>query len=257
MSREWVLPTIAALVMGGLGFAVIGRHAPGRDISVGGDPSSDIDAPSINLTPAQAYFLSNLGGYGGLYWVEPLKPIEQYDVAGDGLDTADIAHAQRIIDAAKRAEAISAVLRYDLNGDYAVTRAEIMGSADQQQSGSMQETAARLIGLHDANRDERITIEEVGRSVPESLDGRFDSALRPARLLLSLDPNHDGHLTLGEGKALAATAVALIDTNRDGAVSNGERKAAQNLISDAQGVNNRNLNEIAPKAGIETPLTVE
>ncbi len=153
------------------------------------------------------------------YIASTIAPIRQADRDQDGLDHADIERLQIIARARDRANGIGQVLRYDLDGDFTVTRTELAQSAngDPEQLSPM---LASLLKRYDSDGDGRITLEEAANSALRNRD--TDTSLEN---LLALDPDGDGRLTATELRFVAQNAFAIVDSDGDGVISKEEDAA--------------------------------
>ncbi len=148
------------------------------------------------------------------------------------LDQSDIDGARLRREAATRAARVQSVLKYDLDGDGVVSRAEIEeGMAPSKSSRGFAGQIERIMA-QDANGDGRIEIAEV-------LAGTTSvrrNATQTDRLkdLLSLDPNVDGRLTGNELEAIGQKIFAAYDSDGDGSISDEESALWQLVRREAQ-----------------------
>jgi Ca2+-binding EF-hand superfamily protein len=166
------------------------------------------------------------------------------DVAGEtGSISAAEMRGQQTRDAAlRRANAIGAILRYDLNGDLLVSSSEIINAQTNpaQRAARAKKTktetlgarqtrlaraeADRLIQRYDSNRDGAISMTEMVASIDQ------DEAPRRNGLILTLLATQlggDGKLTRPEVKTAAQRTFKLIDKNKDRRISAEEYAATQ------------------------------
>ena len=138
-------------------------------------------------------------------------------------------HRENAQTAARRASAIGAVLRYDLNGDLPVTADEVLTAqkinmptphpARTKAISAQRSEWDRLMERYDTNRDGAIDMQEVSQAaLPEDRQGRAS----PISALLDSEMGRDGKLTRKEVKAFAQRTFKAIDTNKDGRISTDE-----------------------------------
>ncbi|MES1202899.1 MAG: EF-hand domain-containing protein [Pseudomonadota bacterium] len=131
--------------------------------------------------------------------------------------------------ASRRADAIGAVLRYDLNGDLRVTADEVLTAqkinaptphpARTKKASAARAEWDRLMQRYDYNLDGAIDLQEVSRAA--SAEDRSDRA-NPIAALLDSDLGRDGKLTRTEVKAFGQRTFTAIDTNKNGRISSEE-----------------------------------
>jgi Ca2+-binding EF-hand superfamily protein len=161
------------------------------------------------------------------YLADLVQPIRSYGSTPGILTRADIELERRKEQAAARASALSEVMRYDLDGDGVVTRAEIRQAVVRDGNGRPDRTVDELIDRYDANGDDRITQAEISTAADDS-----PRLYQVARLdaLLTLDPSGDGRLTIDELTTIGREVFGRFDTDHDGQISPAEYTAGQPLL---------------------------
>lgn len=153
------------------------------------------------------------------YVAQVVAKLRIADRDGNGLDRVDVDFERQTAQASVRASAIGDILRYDLNADLKVTRAELEqvfpGKADYRE-----QSIAHVIERNDANGDGAITIEEAADA--SMRDRHKDSSLEA---LLALDPNRDGRLMPAELQNIAQHAFKIVDQDSNGVISKDEDAA--------------------------------
>ncbi len=168
-----------------------------------------------------------------------LTMFDQADFDGGGVMQSDYERAARVRNAQQRAARITAILRYDLNGDGKVTRAEVIevethppltqvgappaAPAPAQNSDASQQVVDRLMAL-DANRDGALVLSEMLSFANEQTQrtaSRYKSELTLPKFL---DEDGDGAVSRAEFKALFDHVFQAADGNNDDRLSPGERE---------------------------------
>ncbi|GEM_PF-2004370 len=138
------------------------------------------------------------------------------DRDGDGLDAQDIAFIIAKQNTDNRRISIIKMLLYDYDGDLRVTRAELqLGTL---RSASERNEATRLFVRYDVNGDGAVTPEEIVANQPPGRPGKE----RRLMDMLALDPDGDGRLTAVEMREIAQAAFNRLDHDRDGKLSRDE-----------------------------------
>ena len=136
-----------------------------------------------------------------------------FQISPDGIATPAAAELQRAQQkAVARAREITALLRYDLNGDGNLTDHEV-----QQQFPylSVQERASLMLKILDGddNADQTLSLEEIlaiGRNTDAQLDSRANAQMLEA--IMAFDYNGDGQVSLDEASAvIAAIDPAILE----------------------------------------------
>lgn len=142
------------------------------------------------------------------------------------LDQGDIDDARLKEEAAARASRAQNVLRYDLDADGSVTRAEVE-TVMTSNSSSPRNLDRQIDGImaQDRNGDGRIEISEILADPP--MVRRNAGLSVQLQDLLSLDPDKDGKLTGNELEAIGRQIFAGYDTDGDGSISEEESAAWQ------------------------------
>ncbi|WP_158914454.1 EF-hand domain-containing protein [Caulobacter sp. S45] len=158
-----------------------------------------------------------------------MSPLRRADRSGDGLDRTDIAYLAQQEAAQRRAQRFMEVLRYDLNGDLRVTRAEIetaQPSYARRPAGYVQTMADRLMDRYDQNHHGVIDIHEI---VTAQDTGNYWEDHERTRLeqLLSLGGNR---LTAAALERIAEKSFDSVDTDHNGTISEDEYKAVRARI---------------------------
>jgi Ca2+-binding EF-hand superfamily protein len=172
-----------------------------------------------------------------------LAPFDE--IAGDAgvISVQDMRDRRSQQAAQRRASAIGAILRYDLNGDLRITAAEIVNAqtTDAQRAsvsrGKKKKAieaprsarlarieAERVMQRYDSNRDGAIDMTEVSQAC--DLDGASNRTSQISALLAT-DLGKDGKLTRKEVKAFARRTFNAIDMNKDGRISSEEYAATK------------------------------
>lgn len=194
--------TVATVAAGAIAFAYVSNHKSD-------DASTDILLTSLYPNTALEQYMSQI-----------VSMMRGADREGDGLQRADVEFARASRLAQQRASSISGILRYDLNGDFKVSKDEMM----QFMPGGL---AGRNYGVQqqfnelDKDGDHIITIEEAAQKIFASSGND-----RPEDLL-GLDPNKDGTLTLVELRSVAETFFASFDKDGNGILSPKEYEPVQ------------------------------
>lgn len=149
------------------------------------------------------------------YVAEMVRVLRSADRMDDGLDADDIKFEAAERAARNRAGELGRVLRLDFDGDFRVSREEVVWSGkDKNHSRSTE--ATEILRRYDVNRDGVIEIQEiasVGRD--RTPRGQLDD-------LLALDPDGDGKLSAKELRLLAQHAFETLDVDGDGELSRTE-----------------------------------
>lgn len=188
---------------------------------------------------------------------QALMPIRQLDFDRNGLDDSDIDTAAAVSRAELRANQVSRLLRYDIDGDGSVTEAEVrkvliyQGGRRASDFGQddtelrLQKQVTEMLTL-DADGNKTVTMTEMLAADPQN--ERAGRDFDRYRILVKLDPSGDGQLTVEEMESLVRTAFKLIDTDGDGVIERNEFTAQQEMIMQSR----QELNMPActlPKAG--------
>jgi hypothetical protein len=152
------------------------------------------------------------------YVADIVGKLRAADPGGDGLDRADLDLRRQRDAAAMRASQVTEVLRYDLDGDFIVTRGELergfQGQDDYRERG-----IARLLERYDTDGNGAITLKEA------AADPRMRQSDPAPAALLALDPDGNGKLTADELGPMAEHAFRLVDRDGDGVISQDEDAA--------------------------------
>lgn len=152
-----------------------------------------------------------------------LDILRSADRDDNGLDANDIALGRSIASASNRAQAVSRVLAFDLDGDFVVSADEALQVA---RTGNEERTHQAMFASYDLDGDERITLDELSQYQPEEHQDRMISAER----LLALEPGGDGSLSRSELWGLVERAFARVDADGDREISAGEYAAIERTI---------------------------
>lgn len=191
--------------------------------------------PNLEAREIPDVLLSQIGNRTTIerYVASVVGQLRSADRNGDGLDRGDIELAREIRLAQSRAQMVGQVLRYDLDGDFVVTRKEL-----EQSFGNAENTSYSGVDYElkqfDRNHDGRITLAEAAQAQPNVSieDSTADS-------LLALDPNGDGRLMPAELQAMAEHAFKIVDRDGDGTISKDEDAAIAEQRSLAQWLRTR------------------
>lgn len=165
--------------------------------------------------------------------------LRQHDRNGDGLDVADVTWLERTTAATARANALSQVMRYDLDGDLKVGAAEVRETvnAPEASQGRTRAASDRLgeqnfqrameeVGWFDTNGDGVVTVREAA-SVPSKAYRARGYRVEAPRMLMALPDAADGRLTAQELGAYGRRLFAAADRDGDGVLSDVEAEAAR------------------------------
>ncbi|MEP2102576.1 MAG: hypothetical protein ABJP02_03385 [Parasphingorhabdus sp.] len=119
----------------------------------------------------------------------------------------------------RRRHAINQLLGFDYNGDYTVTRAEIIEYSRSLDATQREEEADSQMARFDRDGDGVATLEEVTQIDPEEEQKERDLFLNG---LLALDPDDDGQLTVLELSRIAKKVFDHFDQNENGLIDKGE-----------------------------------
>jgi Ca2+-binding EF-hand superfamily protein len=170
-----------------------------------------------------------------------LMPIRELDLDGNGLDAADFDTARTMVMAQGRATEVGRILLSDIDGDGAVTEAEIRQTLNYQYSrtdpdgtsGKTQDWVQRKLEeemARDTDGDKVITLKEM---LAPLAGRRTIWPYEEKRELLKLDQNGDGRLTVEELEAVVRLAFRQVDADGDGVLSRQEFSANQQAIAAA------------------------
>jgi len=142
--------------------------------------------------------------------------LRQMDADGNGLDEGDLDFAVKRAGAQLRAGYASDRLRYDLDGDASVSRAEIEAVVARESSASgssapsqWQKERVDEIMLDDADGNGIISgVELVSVPASRKRDRSDDRLLPLAQAFLAADPDHDGIVTQAESFAIIAKVLS-------------------------------------------------
>lgn len=158
-----------------------------------------------------------------------LQPFDEMAGKAGVIKVQDMRDRQNAQAASRRASAIGAVLRYDLNGDLRVTADEVLAAqkidaptphpARTKKVSAARAEWDRLLLRYDTNRDGAVDMPEVSQAA--ALEDR-PSRANPIAALLDSDLGKDGKLTRKEVKAFAQRTFKTIDVNKDGRISSEE-----------------------------------
>lgn len=162
------------------------------------------------------------------YLAQQLSPLRAADRDGDGLDRDDIALVNARRRSEGRASRIGRILRYDLNGDLKVSRAEMLRAATGEPENIDRFVDNEFDEL-DFDGDDVITLAEASDAGEEEASGR-----QSLEKLLELDPNADGRLTAAELRHLAEGVFNSVDRDGDGKISADEYRAVASRIQAIQ-----------------------
>ncbi|GAB2179419.1 EF-hand domain-containing protein [Dongia sp. agr-C8] len=197
---------------------------------------------------------------------QALAPIRQHDLDGNGLDSADIATAESVEAANRRAQRVSTALRYDLDGNGQVTELEARRSLEFQQGRQMQQgidleqrrtMMERQLGqilAFDLDRDGSISMSEMLAAEDkgnQSREALYDSLRR----LLLADPNGDGRVTPAELETIVRAAFAQLDGNGNGVIDMPEYTAYRAELQEITAMTKATGCKL-PKAGPDEEVTL-
>ncbi len=163
--------------------------------------------------------------------------------ASDGMSVTynDMKNAQEDFLRRQRLQRLRNLLEYDLNFDSQVTFQEIQQLFQRKNKNRNLEGTARLahiqredpvneLRVYDSNNDGILSYQEMS-SENDPHKGREqrnnDSVIEN---ILALDPNKDGRVTAEEITVLARNAYNIVDTNKNGMISEFEQNAYQEAL---------------------------
>lgn len=171
------------------------------------------------------------------------------DVNSDGVvSNADLEQYRVETAAAGRAYAIGELLRYDLDGDGIVTRAEVVQVETRRLRSARKDPrlaqdelsilqridqAADLRMRADLNKDGRIDWPEMqafAKQAPALSELSFEPTFR---MIMSFDKDGDGAVTIEEFDHAAERVFHAIDVDKDGTLSNNEIAAFRREVEQA------------------------
>lgn len=158
-----------------------------------------------------------------------------------GVTPQGIDDLRKIAAAQRRTQAVTQVLAYDLDGDGAVTKAEIVAVMQPRArqmihaNGVQLEPTAQQVHLQldrlvsdalklDTDHDDVISAAEIRQEGQRQADQASASWLQGATQFvpMTLDANGDGAVSLAEYEAAVREQFAAIDQDGDGRISSGE-----------------------------------
>jgi Ca2+-binding EF-hand superfamily protein len=175
----------------------------------------------------------NQGAVIGQYVAQVVGTLRSADRAGDGLDRDDVTLAREQQWAQMRASAVSEVLRQDLNGDFKVTRDEMLRAARGEEPYRTRQIETQL-DRYDSNGDGIITLPEAAAAAGATT-GSYGQD-RALDALLALDPNKDGKITAEELRHIAERAFESVDRDGDGKISQAEYMPIGERVREARQV---------------------
>jgi len=194
MRSGWAIGSgLAAVLLAGMAAAQQEREAPG-------------DVPDILLARL------NTGAVREQFVAQQLGTLRAFDRNNDGLDRDDVTLAGEMARAQARANSVGEMLAQDLNGDFKVTREEMLRVAQGDPQSRIRHAKASLERF-DTNGDGVITLAEAAAGARDVGSDRDGSAL------LAIDPNRDGRLTVVELQAEAERTFDSVDRNGDRRIS--------------------------------------
>lgn len=162
---------------------------------------------------------------------EAKRALRRYDEKGDGLDAEDIELKRLRRQARERAESVKDILRYDLDGDFDLDRAEIVRAVpsdfwtnDGRWASNADQRLRQLFSTYDTDGDERIERDEIFHA---PLPQANLYLLEGLRATLARDPGADGHMVEAELAQVAKQLFAAADANSDGIVTIAELEAQE------------------------------
>lgn len=210
MRTRWAIGSgLAITVLAGIASASIRHSGPAEEI------------PDVLIARLQT------GTVIEQYVAQYVGFLRSLDRDGDGLDRADLALSRDMKRAQARAHAIGEVLAHDLNGDFKVTRAEMIREANGEEPYRSQQVDKEMQRL-DADGDGVVTLAEAADSTVEPRN------YIDADALLALDPNGDGRLTSEELRRAAERAFASVDRDGDGKISAEEYAVIAERVREIQ-----------------------
>lgn len=171
---SWLLVPATALIWSSIGSSQLA-------------PVTTSPAPVINFPFADGLYSGITSGAGvERYMADLVQPIRTYGSTPGVLTRADVDLERRKEEAEARANALSEVMRYDLDGNGTVTRAELQQAVTRAGDGRPNRIADDLINRYNADGDDRISQAEIVAATADS-----SRLYQIARLetLLALDPN--------------------------------------------------------------------
>lgn len=219
MRKSLIAGSAAVLAAGGIAAAQTAPPAPPVMIPVVAQRGPQVP-PNVQAREIPDVLLTQISAGSTIerYVASVVGQLRSADHNGDGLDRGDIELGKKIRRAQSRGSMIGQILRYDLDGDFVVTRQELeqsLGNSAYAASGADNE-----LRQFDQDHDGRITLAEAAQAQPSV---RFDDM--SANSLLALDPNGDGKLTPAELQPMAERAFKIVDRDGDGTISKDENAA--------------------------------
>jgi hypothetical protein len=150
-----------------------------------------------------------------------------FDLDKNGLDAGDIDLLERVGNGEWRARIAEKLLRYDLNGDLQVTTEEAGTDIYQGRQPALQAQQSEAVMAMDLDGNGIVTLDEALSPIE-----RPDEAWNAIRWVIQQDPDGDGKLTAANAAEIGQRAFDLVDTDKDGVLSDTEAKTAKDLLAD-------------------------
>lgn len=161
------------------------------------------------------------------YVEQTVNQLRDADVDGDGLDRGDVEEARRISRAVRRAEQMSAALRFDLNGDLAITALERDRVSPVRASSPLDARIRRTqldtsLAPYDGDENGFIDLKEIVAASERR--AALWSPETTAEALFALPMAKDGKLTVGELTGLALATFSAADRDSSGVIEDDESR---------------------------------
>jgi hypothetical protein len=171
--------------------------------------------------------------------VDPLRVHAQYreahvsgilqklrEVAADKktLTRADIDRKIAQMKGTRKAVLLNGFFLFDIDGDNVLDKEELAAPQKDESNSAFK----NMMAVADADGDGRVSLVEASNHTATQVDmsGITQSMAASYELLLALDPNKDGKLTIAELETLALESFAKVDKDGDGITSKEESTAA-------------------------------
>ena len=235
--RRWILPALALLLA-----------CPSPALAEGvervlGTPEAPIYPPSLlKVLTSQRYeeaFMSTA-----------MAPFRMHDADNDGVTGREIAENETARRAERRANFVASYLKYDLDGDGRVTKAEMQTQLEIRSRAAGGIGGGRLVKLItpppfaelsgiDCDGDGALTIAELVQSEPSANEASDLNRHFDLTGLMVFDSDRNGTLTAREFKDALLALFTALDTDTNGYISDTEFKPVLSVI---------NAEKAAPKA---------
>jgi Ca2+-binding EF-hand superfamily protein len=233
--RRWILPAFALLLA-----------CPSPTLAEGiervlGTPEAPKYPPSLlRVLTGQRYeeaFVSSA-----------MAPFRIGDADNNGVAAREIAEKETVRRAERRANFVASYLKYDLDGDGRVTKAEMQTQFEirNRMAGGIAAQLVKLmtppfaeLSVIDCDGDGALTIAELVQSEPSATNAIDANQRMDLTGLMVFDADGNGTLTAREFKDALLALFTALDADSNGHISDTEFKPVQSVI---------NAEKAAPKA---------